>query len=82
MENIKNKISWLIERSWFFSAFLFLGLCTAGNIQSRKDFFSVLIMCLILWVLDILFIKKGTINLLSKVLNFYKSRVQDSKKVN
>lgn len=80
MKKIKKIGVWLINRSWFFSASLFLGLLILGNIQSKKDFFSTLTMCLILWLLDTLFVKKGINNLYNKVLNSYKSGFQDSKK--
>jgi hypothetical protein len=76
MENIKNKVSWLIERSWFFSASLFLGLFISGSIQNKKDLFSILIMCLILWSLDSLFIKKGIHVFLQKVSTFLKERLK------
>jgi predicted ABC-type exoprotein transport system permease subunit len=80
MKRIENILDWLIKRSWFFSASLFLGLFISGSIQNKKDFFSILIMCLILWSLDSLFIKKGINNLYIKVLNIYKIGFKDSKK--
>ena len=82
MENIKHKLDWLIKRSWFLSACLFLGLFISGNIQNKKDLFSILTTCLILWLFDSLFLKKVINNLYHKVLNSYKSGAQDSKKGN
>jgi hypothetical protein len=82
MENIKHKLDWLIKKSWFFSASLFLGLFISGSIQNKKDFFSILTTCLILWLFDSLFLKKGINNLYNKVLNSYKSGAQDSNKEN
>ena len=80
MKRIENILDWLIKRSWFFSASLFLGLFISGSIQNKKDFFSILTTCLILWLFDILFIKKVIHNLYSKVLNIYKIGSQNSKK--
>jgi len=80
MKRIENNLDWLIKRSWFFSASLFLGLFISGSIQNKKDFFSILTTCLILWLFDSLFQKKGINNLYNKVLNSYKSWAQDSKK--
>jgi hypothetical protein len=80
MKRIENILDWLIKRSWFFSASLFLGLFISGSIQNKKDLFSILTTCLILWLFDSLFIKKGIHNLYSKVLNIYKIGSQNFKK--
>ena len=68
----ENIITWLIKQSWFFSAFLFLGLFVSGTIDSKKDFFAILCLCLSLWLLESLFLKKSVTILLNKVLNLYK----------
>ena len=72
MKRIKNITVWLINQSWFFSALLFFGLLITGNIENKKDFFSILILCLVLWMIDILFLKRGITILLNKVLTLYK----------
>jgi hypothetical protein len=72
MKRMESIIAWLTKKSWFFSAFLFLGLIVSGNIDSEKDFFAILMLCLSLWILDTLFLKKGITILLNKVLNLYK----------
>ena len=77
MKRKEGVITWLIKQSWFFSAFLFLGLTVSGNIDSKKDFFSILTLCLLLWVLESLFLKKRIITLLNKVLNLYKRSTHD-----
>lgn len=78
MKRIKNITVWLINQSWFFSAFLFLGLLITGKIENKKDFFSILILCLVLWLLDILFLKRGVTILLNKVLTLYKRWTTDA----
>lgn len=78
MKSIKNITVWLINQSWFFSALLFLGLLITGNIENKKDFFAILILCLVLWLLDILFIKRGVTILLNKVLTLYKRWMTDA----
>jgi hypothetical protein len=65
MKRKESIINWLIKQSWFFSAFLFLGLIISGNIDSKKDFFAILTLCLSLWVLEGLFLKKGVTILLN-----------------
>ena len=70
-------ITWLIKQSWFFSAFLFLGLIISGNIDSRKDFFAIVILCLSLWILESLFLKKGITIILNKILSLYKRSSHD-----
>lgn len=77
MNRIKIFLNWLVKKSWFFSAFLFLGLFVSGNIDSKNDFFAVLILCLSLWFLESLYLKKGITNLLNKVLNLYKKCSHD-----
>jgi len=77
MKRIENILDWLIKRSWFFSACLFLGLFISGNIQNKKDLFSILTTCLILWLFDSLFIKKGIHALLQKVSTIFKRNAQD-----
>ena len=77
MKRIKNITVWLINQSWFFSAFLFLGLLITGKIENKKDFFSILILCLVLWLLDILFLKRGVTILSNKVLTLYKRWMTD-----
>lgn len=77
MKRKERIINWLINQSWFFSSFLFLGLIISGNINSKKDFFAILILCLVLWILDSLFLKKDITALLNKVLNLYKRGDQD-----
>ena len=72
MKKIESLLDWLIKRSWFFSASLFLGLFISGNIQSKIEFFSTLTMCLILWLFDSLFLKKSINFLLKKVLTIFK----------
>lgn len=72
----ENIIIWLIKQSWFFSAFLFLGLFVSGTIDSKKDFFAILGLCLSLWLLESLFLKKSVTILLNKVLNLYKRWAQ------
>lgn len=78
MKSIKNITVWLINQSWFFSAFLFLGLLITGNIENKKDFFAILILCLVLWLLDILFLKRGVTIFLNKVLTLYKRWMTDA----
>lgn len=77
MKRIENILDWLIKRSWFFSASLFLGLFISGSIQNKKDLFSILTTCLILWLFDSLFIKKGIHFLLQKVSTIFKRKDQD-----
>jgi hypothetical protein len=77
MKRIKNITVWLINQSWFFSALLFFGLLITGNIENKKDFFSILILCLVLWMIDILFLKRGITKLLNKVLTLYKRWMTD-----
>lgn len=77
MKRKERIITWLTKQSWFFSAFLFLGLIISGNIDSKKDFFAILTLCLSLWVLESLFLKKGVIILLNKVLSLYKRSNHD-----
>jgi hypothetical protein len=77
MKRIKNITVWLINQSWFFSALLFFGLLITGNIENKKDFFSILILCLVLWMIDILFLKRGITILLNKVLTLYKRWMTD-----
>lgn len=77
MKRIENILDWLIKRSWFFSASLFLGLFISGSIQNKKDLFSILTTCLILWLFDSLFIKKGIHVLLQKVSTIFKRKDQD-----
>ena len=77
MKSIKNITVWLINQSWFFSAFLFLGLLITGNIENKKDFFAILSLCLVLWLLDILFLKRGVTIFLNKVLTLYKRWTTD-----
>ncbi len=72
MRKVEIFLDWLIKRSWFFSASLFLGLSISGNIQSRIEFFSILTMCLILWLFDSLFLKKSISVLLKKVSTIIK----------
>lgn len=72
MKKIESLVDWLIKRSWFFSASLFLGLFISGNIQSKIEFFSTLTMCLILWLFDSLFLKKSINVLLKKVSTIFK----------
>jgi hypothetical protein len=72
MRKIESIIDSIIKKSWFFSAFLFLGLIIIGKVDNKKDFFALLILCLILWLLDILLLKKGITFLLTKLLNHYK----------
>jgi hypothetical protein len=72
MKNVEIFLDWLIKRSWFFSASLFLGLFILGNIQSKIEFFSILTMCLILWLFDSLFLKKSINVLLKKVSTIFK----------
>lgn len=72
MKKIESLLDWLIKRSWFFSASLFLGLFISGNIQSKIEFFSTLTMCLILWLFDSLFLKKSINVLLKKVSTIFK----------
>lgn len=76
MKTNQSIIDRLIKQSWFFSAFLFLGLIISGNVDSKNDFFATLTLCLVFWLLDSLFLKKGTTILLSKVLNNYKRFVR------
>ena len=76
MKRIENILDWLIKRSWFFSASLFLGLFISGSIQNKKDLFSILTTCLILWLFDSLFIKKGIHVFLQKVSTFLKERLK------
>lgn len=82
MKRKESIITWLTKQSWFFSAFLFLGLIISGNIDSKKDFFAILTLCLSLWVLESLFLKKRIITLLNKVLNLYKRSTHDLDKKN
>lgn len=77
MKRIENILDWLIKSSWFFSASLFLGLFISGSIQNKKDLFSILTTCLILWLFDSLFIKKGIHFLLQKVSTIFKRKDQD-----
>ena len=77
MKKDESIIGWLIKKSWFFSALLFLGLIISGNVDNEKDFFAILILCLSLWLLDSLFLKKGITSLLTKVLNLYKRWAHD-----
>ncbi len=77
MKRIENILDWLIKRSWFFSASLFLGLFISGSIQNKKDLFSILTTCLILWLFDSLFIKKSIHFLLQKVSTIFKRKAQD-----
>jgi hypothetical protein len=77
MKRIKNITVWLINQSWFFSALLFFGLLITGNIENKKDFFAILILCLVLWMIDILFLKRGITILLNKVLILYKRWMTD-----
>jgi hypothetical protein len=72
MKKVEIYLDWLIKRSWFFSASLFLGLFISGNIQSKIEFFSILTMCLILWLFDSLFLKKTISVLLKKVSTIFK----------
>ncbi len=72
MKNVEIFLDWLIKRSWFFSASLFLGSFILGNIQSKIEFFSILTMCLILWLFDSLFLKKSINVLLKKVSTIFK----------
>lgn len=72
MKKVEFFIDWLIKRSWFFSASLFLGLFISGNIQSKIEFFSISNMCLILWLFDSLFLKKSINVLLKKVSTIFK----------
>lgn len=72
MKKIESLLDWLIKRSWFFSASLFLGLFISGNIQSKIEFFSTLTMCLILWLFDSLFLKKSINFFLKKVSTIFK----------
>lgn len=72
MKKVEFFIDWLIKRSWFFSASLFLGLFISGNIQSKIEFFSISTMCLILWLFDSLFLKKSINVLLKKVSTIFK----------
>ena len=76
----ENIITWLIKQSWFFSAFLFLGLIISGTIDSKKDFFAILGLCLSLWLLESLFLKKGVTILLHKVFDLYKRWADDVNK--
>lgn len=80
MKRNESFAGWLIKQSWFFSTFLFLGLIISGNIDSKKDFVAVSALCLSLWLLDFLFLKKGVTILLNKVLNIYKRLTHDFEK--
>lgn len=82
MNRIKFFLNWLVKKSWFFSAFLFLGLFVSGNIDSKKDFFAILILCLSLWFLESLYLKKGITSLLNKVFNLYQKWSHDFDKKN
>jgi hypothetical protein len=77
MKRLKTFTSWFIKKSWFFSVSLFFGLLISGNIASQKDLFRILILCLLVWLLDFLFLKKGIGILLNNVLNLYKSFIRD-----
>jgi hypothetical protein len=77
MKGNKGKIDWLFKQSWFFSAVLFVGLIITGQADSEKDFFANLIMCLSLWLLDLLILKKGITILFNKVVNLYKRWTHD-----
>ena len=72
MKKVEFFLDWLIKRPWFWGAFLFLGLFISGNIQSKIEFFSILTMCLILWLFDSLFLKKSINVLLKKVSTIFK----------
>jgi hypothetical protein len=77
MKGNKGIIDWLIKQSWVFSAVLFLGLIFTGQVDNEKDFFAILIMCLSLWLLDLLILKKGITILFNKVVNLYKRWTHD-----
>jgi hypothetical protein len=77
MKGNKGMIDWLFKQSWFFSAALFVGLIITGQADNEKDFFAILIMCLSLWLLDLLFLKKGITILFNKVVNLYKRWTHD-----
>lgn len=77
MKRKESIMTWLTKQSWFFSAFLFLGLTVSGNIDSKKNFFAILTLCLSLWVLESFFLKKGIITLLNKILKLYKRSSHD-----
>ncbi len=72
MKAKENMLTRLIKQSWFFSAFVFLGLIISGKVHSIKDFFSILTLCLVFWLLDSLFLKKSTTLFLTKVMHSYK----------
>jgi hypothetical protein len=77
MKGNKGIIDWLIRQSWSFSAVLFVGLIVTGQVDSEKDFFAILIMCLSLWLLDLLILKKVITILFNKVVNLYKRWTHD-----
>jgi|LakMenEpi03Aug12_release.lakeMendotaPanAssembly.Ray.scaffolds.fasta_scaffold941129_1 hypothetical protein len=82
MKKNETIITRLVKQPWFFSASLFLGLIISGNVDSEKDFYAILFLCLFLWLLDSLFLKKGITILLNKVLNLYKRWTHDLVKKN
>lgn len=68
----KNTMNWIIRQSWFFSLSLFLGLMVIGKIDNGREFLATLILCLIFWGLDALFLKKLINTALNKILRQYK----------
>ncbi len=73
---LKHFLIQIIKQSWFFSASLFLGLIITGNIKSTKNFFATLILCLIFWLLDFLFLKKAINKLMVEIFYKYKKYVK------
>jgi hypothetical protein len=71
---LKNITNWTIKQSWFFSASLFLGLAIIGKFDNVKELLVTLVLCLIFWGLDALFLKKIINMTLHKILEHYKKR--------
>lgn len=76
---LKGYINWVITQSWFFSVSLFLGLILTGNVESARDFFATLVLCLVFWIVDFLFLKKAITKIFMELLNHYKKRTTEFK---
>lgn len=74
IQKLGRLITWIARQSWFFALFLFLGFVVTGSIKNGNDLLEKMIICLVFWLFDFLFLKRMMTDFLRKVLDAYKKK--------
>ncbi|PZP45982.1 MAG: hypothetical protein DI598_12670 [Pseudopedobacter saltans] len=76
IRKLGKMVDLIVQQSWFFALFMFLGFVITGSVKNKEDLIEKLVLCLVFWLLDFLFLKKYMTKFLKSLAEKNKSKAE------